>query len=394
MAPGRSSRQEVTCDVKITHFDGLMDEGRASGVLFLDLRKAFDTVHHGILVDKLHLLGFHDRSVEWFTSYLTHRKQVTKLNGVISEEAFISYGVPQGSILGPMLFSLYVNDLPEHILNGYISLYADDTAICVSDTDPVCLKEKLMHQLQIVKSWYQRNKLSLNLDKTKIMIFGTAGNLAKMTDVHVPNVERVDSFKYLGMKLDSLLNFSENVSYIKGKTLPKLKLLGRLSYSLDSTTLLTLYKTLIVPIFDFGDACYHRMTQADGEMLQRLQNMACRAILKVNSYAHISDMHDTLDIATLYQRRCQHICNTMHKFLNGNGPPECVEMFKYIHEVHHVPTRNATGHLLSIPQTRLRTSERDFAIVGPTVWNQVPMEIRMVHSHDKFKKLVKTVIFT
>ena len=223
------------------------------------------------------------------------------------------------------------------------------------------------------------------------MILGTPSSLAKMAEVQVPDIEKVDCFKYLGLKLDSLLNFSEHVSDIKGKTLPKLKLPGRLSYSLDSETLLTLYKTLIVPIFDFGDVCYHRMTQADSEMLQRLQNMVCRAILKVNLHAHVSDMHDTLDINTLYQRRCQYICNIMHKLLNGNGPSECVDMFKYIHEVHNVSTRNAVGHLLYIPQTRLKTSERDFAIVGPVMWNQVPLEIRMVQCHEKFKKLIKTV---
>ena len=101
------------------------------------------------------------------------------------------------------------------------------------------------------------------------MIFGTSGTLANMSEVNLPNIEKVDCFKYLGLKLDSLLNFSAHVAYVKGKTLPKLKLLGSLSYSLETQTLLTLYKTLI------GDICYHRMTQADGEMLQRLQNMAC-----------------------------------------------------------------------------------------------------------------------
>ncbi len=210
-------------------------------MLFLDLRKAFDTVHHGILVDKLRLLGFHDRSVEWFASYLTDRKQVTKLNGVTSEEASVKFGVPQGSILGPLLFSLYVNDLPNHIRDGFISLYADDTAICVSDSDPQHLQDKLIQQLHTVQGWYQRNKLSLNLDKTKIMIFGTPGTLANMTDVNLPNIEKVDCFKYLGLKFDSLLNFSAHAAYVKGKTLPKLKLLRRLSYTLETDTLLTLY---------------------------------------------------------------------------------------------------------------------------------------------------------
>ena len=81
-------------------------------------------------------------------------------------------------------------------------------------------------------------------------------------------------------------------------------------------------------------------------------------------------MHETLDIATLYQRRCQHICNTMHKLLNGSGPPECIDMFRYVHEIHQVPTRSALGDLLYILKMHLKTSKRDFAIEGPKVWNQ------------------------
>ena len=214
-----------------------------------------------------------------------------------------------------------------------------------------------------------------------------------MTEVHVDNVEKVDSFKYLRVKLDSQLNFHDHVSYIKSKTFSKVKLLGRLSYSLDSDTLLTLYKTLILPIIGFGGIIYHKFTVADADLLQRLQNVACRAILKLNIYAHIVDMHENLNPATLYQRRCQHICNMMHKFLNGIGPPECIELFQYIHEVHQIPTRNAVGNLLYIAHTRIKTRERDFVVKGPKVRNQVPHDIRMVQSHDEFKELIRTVIF-
>ncbi len=135
------------------------------------------------------------------------------------------------------------------------------------------------------------------------------------------------------------------------------------------------------------------MTIADSEAFQRLQNMACRSILIVDSYAHTDDMHESPNISTLYQRQCQHLCNIMHTLLNGNGPPECIDLFRYISEIHHIPTRNALGDLLYIPQTRLKTSERDFAVEGPKLWNQVPLAIRQLESHDQFKALIKTVNF-
>ncbi len=107
---------------------------------------------------KLKHLGFDDTAVLWFKSYLNERLQVTKINGSYSSEVKVTFGVPQGSILGPLLFSLYVNDLPNIIQDGFISLYADDTAICVSDSNPVQLQTKLEAKLALVQQWYQKNK--------------------------------------------------------------------------------------------------------------------------------------------------------------------------------------------------------------------------------------------
>ena len=305
------------------------------GVLFLDLRKAFDTVHHSILLDKLKHLGLSDNTVLWFKSYLNERLQVTKINDQISKEAKVTFGVPQGSILGPLLFSLYVNDLPGIIQDRFISLYADDTDICLSDSDPVQLQHKLELKLALVQQWYRRNKLSLNLSKTSIMIFGTNNQLQIMKDVTLKvgstEILKVDNYKYLGMKLDARLTFSDHISYIKGKTLSKIKLLGRLNHTLDSDLLLMLYEVLILPIIDYGDIVYHKLTQNDAIALQRLQNVACCAILKADSYTHIADMHEDLNLSMLYQRRCQHICTLMHKLLNGIGPSNCADGFMYEH---------------------------------------------------------------
>ncbi len=229
------------------------------------------------------------------------------------------------------------------------------------------------------------------------MIFGTPSQLQLMEDIKVKvggvEIEKVENYKYLGMKLDCRLTFSDHIAYIKGKTLSKIKLLGRLSHIIDSSMLLMLYKVLILPIIDYGDIVYHKLNHCDAVGLQRLQNVACRAILKADIYTHIEHMHDELDLSLLYQRRCQHICNMMHKFLNGQGPPECTDAFTYEHEIHNVQTRRAACDLLCVPRTKLRCSERDFMVEGPKLWNQVPMAIRQIESHDMFKNLIKTVTF-
>ncbi len=160
------------------HIYSNIDAGHASGVLFLDLSKAFDTVDHNIMLDKLQHLGFKAGITCWFRSYLTNRKQVTKIGNETSSPALITHGVPQGSILGLLMFSLYVNDLPESLHDCHVSLYADDTAIDVTDKDPNELKLKLEAVMQQVSSWYQKNKLSVNLQKSKFMLMGTQPCLA------------------------------------------------------------------------------------------------------------------------------------------------------------------------------------------------------------------------
>ena len=143
------------------------------------------------------------------------------------------------------------------------------------------------------------------------MLFSTPGMLANMSQVKVDQIESVYKFKYLGLKLDTHLNFSEHVSYTKGKILPKLKLLGRLSYSLETDPLLSLYKTLILPVLDFGDLIYHRMTQGDADILQRLQNIAYRAILKVDIYAQRTP------------QRCDNVATTLGESCGNIGSQRC-----------------------------------------------------------------------
>ena len=148
--------------------------------------------------------------------------------------------------------------------------------------------------------------------------------------------------------------------------------MGRLNCTLDTETLLLIYKSLIVPIFDFADIIYHNLNQADG-ISSHFQNSVCGAILKANHYAHISDMYDELYIPTLYQQCCQHMRNMLHKFLNGNGPAECIEMFRYRYEIHHIPTRRAAGDLLYILPTNLKFCERDFAIMAQKSGTKYPL---------------------
>ena len=138
-----------------------IDNGSLNGVLSLDLKKAFDTVDHSNLLEKLKLYGVDTHSLSWFTSYLSNRKQGTCIKGFFSNELLISCGVPQGSRRGPLLFVIYMNDLKACSLSSYARMYAGDTCLTASATDPEMLQFKLNHDLEILHSWLYANKLSL-----------------------------------------------------------------------------------------------------------------------------------------------------------------------------------------------------------------------------------------
>ena len=150
-----------------------LDDGRRTGVLFLDLKKAFDTVNHNIAIRILSQLELSAIILNWFKSYLSDRKQLTKVNNINSDTKAINCGVPQGSILGPLIFILYMNSLPNHLANCQTFLYADDTAILCSGNNIDEMNNTLCAELTNAAYWMQRHKLSLNYSKTKVMYQST-----------------------------------------------------------------------------------------------------------------------------------------------------------------------------------------------------------------------------
>ena len=158
-----------------------MDAGHFVGAVFLDLKKAFDTVCHPILINKLQSFGVGGLELDWFTSYLSNRKQITKVGTATSDMASVNFGVPQGSILGPLLFTLYINSLPSIVSICKVNLYADDTALFYAGKSLVDIDEKLTADMGKVAVWMEESRLTLNASKTKAMLFGSHFKLCKAT---------------------------------------------------------------------------------------------------------------------------------------------------------------------------------------------------------------------
>ena len=189
----------------------------------VDLSKAFDSICHSTLLLKLRSLGTSSQALKWFESYLTDRKQSTRFGTSLSDELTITHGVPQGSILGPLLFNLYIKDLPSALKSSCTNSYVDDTKIYCSflvKNMNSCLV-KMTEDLHLIAGWCCSHQLLINPSKTKLIFFGTRQLLGKVSDIRVPFLDQeltpVSSVKDLGITLDSHLNFNDHVNTL---TLP------------------------------------------------------------------------------------------------------------------------------------------------------------------------------
>ena len=196
-----------------------MDQGNLNSVVFVDLSKAFDTVNHSILMKKLSHYGVHAETLKWFNSYLTERRQQSLVNGYLSSAKTINCGVPQGSILGPLLFLIYINDLPNCLKHSNPRMFADDTNITTSSKSITKLVQFVNTDLDNLNDWLLANKLSLNVTKTEQMYIASDNSLNKISDlatIHLANkqIRRVRKSKSLGITIDERLSWTDHIDIV------------------------------------------------------------------------------------------------------------------------------------------------------------------------------------
>ena len=256
---------------------------------FIDLAKAFDTVNHKILIKKLEHLGITGNLNKFFENYLTNRKQRTTIDSKTSDYRNITCGVPQGSILGPMLFLIYVNDLSNVIENCKYQLYADDTVIYFTGSDLNVSTKILEKDLKNFTEWCKSNALTINTSKSKYVCFGMKSKTRKIQNhslfMNNNRLDKVSSYKYLGIQLDSNLNFHKYLQDCIQRATYKIHMLAKIRSYIDFDSAITIYKTMILPIFEYGDMAYDQADYKSLEKIQTLQNRALR--ICINRNVHI-----------------------------------------------------------------------------------------------------------
>ena len=321
-----------------------------------------------------------------------------RVNGETSGALPVRYGVPQGSILGPLLFVIFVNDLPNNLRHCQTHLYADDTAISMSSTNAEQLAADLTEKLHDADRWMCENKLTLNMTKTKAMFFGTHQSIKKTDGVMVTTrdieIETVGQYKYLGVILDSFLKLDQHVTYVKSKCMGRIKMLGKLRKIVGQDVSLQLYKSLITPILDYGDTVYDCLSAKDSHKLQTIQNCALRIILQKDRRTHVADMHREAKLHYLSDRRHQHTMNQTYKCVYGMAPSKLCEQLVPVQNAHVMTSRAKSNSVLMVPYCRLEMTKRSFRHRAPSMWSLLDDDLKLKPTYNSFKySLTKSDMF-
>ena len=286
-----------------------IDNGLINGVIFIDVKKAFDTIDHEILLQKLASYGVDYRALKWFDSYLSDRQQKCIVNAELSGSRAVTCGVPQGSLIGPLLFLIYINDLPNCLTKALPRMYADDTSISIAASSLSELELALNAELANLHEWLNVNKLSLNIAKTEFMLTGSRQRLATTIDhsltvqIKGHEIDGVPHTKSLGVYIDQNLSWSKHVNETAKIVSSGIGALKRLRPFICEDTAILLYRALIEPYFDYCCPVWGGLSNELADKLQKLQNRAIRVITKSNYYSSTDALRGKLGWDDLCTRR-------------------------------------------------------------------------------------------
>jgi hypothetical protein len=296
----------------------------------LDFKRAFETIKRSLLLNIMELYGIRGIELDWFKDYFSNRRQKVKIEENFSNLVPVDNGVSQGTCLGPLTYLLQVNYLPLIMKNATVNMFADDTLLTVVSDNLEDAIEKINEDLKILYDWINYNNLALNINKTKYMIITRKHLNAENVDVKIGGVEieRVPELKYLGVIIDEKLSFSAHLKYIKKKLNVKLAMFRKMSFKLDFSTKVLLYKSLIGPHFDYCSSILFSLSDSQMNELQKIQNKFMRNILKVNRYTRIDQMLDVLGFQSIKQRIAFNSLKLMFKIENGLAPKYLKDLLK------------------------------------------------------------------
>ena len=296
-----------------------IDNKEAVAAVAVDLSKAFDAIDHSLLLAKLKAYGFSTRALELMSTFLLGRQQCVRLDGVCSDFKTVKSGVPQGSLLGPLLFNIFINDLNFCVPNVSLRLYADDTTAYLSDVSPTILEFSFNKDLQALSSWFESNYLTVNSAKTQAL---SVGPCAYQYSLFLNNaqIEFLRSIKILGVTLDKDLSYKEHISDQLKKAYAKASALRRIRRFLPHDAMMKLYKAFILPHLEYCGPLFVGIGTGQRNRLEDGNCYILRTLIGHNKLMSYDELLTAASMTSLYCRRLHQALILLFKCLNGTGP--------------------------------------------------------------------------
>ena len=372
------------------------DERTATVVMLLDLSAAFDTVDHDLMLKILeNEIGLKGTVLDWFRSFLKGRSQRIRIGSDLSEEIEIRFGVPQGSVLGPVLFNIYIRSIYCFIRKMHFKVvgYADDHQIYKSFSthhQHTVLSELIKQCFAAIKKWMNQYYLKLNDDKTQIIIFGSSRILQKikMTGVNIAEgipIQFKTTVKNLGILMDNKLTMRKQVIEVKKRSFRTLRNIRRIRFLLTEEQLKVVINSLVVSCLDYCNGLYYGISEKLLNQLQLIQNCAAKVVKGKYKHDHLDQDLQDLHWLTVKKRVLFKIALLVYKALNGLAPGYLQDMIRYNHHGHSMK--------LVVPNTNTKDGLRSFSSAGPRLYNNLPKSVKESDCISSFKKRLKTFLF-
>ena len=346
---------------------GLLETGESVDVVYTYFQKAFDSVPHHHLLSKLHSMGIRGKLLCWLKAFLTNRRQRVVVNGAVSGWCDVTSGIPQGSVLGPVLFTLYVNDLPE-IVTSSIQLFADDMKIYRGIRSTVD-HDQLQADLEILATWSKKWLLPFNVTKCSTLHLGS-NNPKEVYSINGVSLQQTRVERDLGVLIDDQLKFREQAAAAASRANLILGLIKHTFCHLDCKTLSVLYKSIVRPLLEYGNQTWGPFNMADKKLLERVQRRATKLIPEIRHLSY-QERLQVLGLPSLQYRRQRGDMISMFNIMHGRVGLDKENFF----DSPRVP--QTRGHPLKVakPQSTTRARSNHFSIRVVNDWNSLPVEV-------------------